>query len=178
MLSHWFDPRSIHLSLSLLRSRPQISRDGGVSVQAHSHMLSPSSALNRVLGLLHAGYLWAGTCSCSLPRISMLFGLDTLFCLASLAPTRNLFSQGQILSTCEKNLQLLWCRISSLVRTSSLSRFRSGFLFLLSSWTQAGLPSLPLLLELKRKGLQAHLYMVSTVTKRCVLFKSQDMGSL
>ena len=116
MLSHWFDPRSIHLSLCLLRSRPQTSRDGGVSVQAHSHMSSLSSVLNCVLGLLHSGYLWAGTCSCSLPRISTLFGLDTLFCLASSAPTRNLFSQGQILSTCEKILQLLWCRVSSLVR--------------------------------------------------------------
>ena len=52
MLSHCFDPWSIHLSLCLLRSMPQTSRDGGVSVQAHSHMSSPSSVLNRVLGLL------------------------------------------------------------------------------------------------------------------------------
>jgi len=52
MLSHCLEPWSIYLSLCLLRSMPQTSRDGGMSVQAHSHMSRPSSVLNHVLGLL------------------------------------------------------------------------------------------------------------------------------
>ena len=85
MLSHCFDPWSIHISLCLLRSRPQISRDGGVSVQAHSHRSSPSSVLKCVLGLL----LTLATCGLKpAPALCLTFlrCLDLILCFVWLPP--------------------------------------------------------------------------------------------
>lgn len=147
----------------------------GTGDQAHSHLSSPSSAVSHFLGLLLTPAACALEPALALRSpiciFALSFALVTLFCLVPSALTIMLFSLP-VMKTSSSSGGEASCSVRLALRACS-GAASSSFL----SWTQAGLPPLPLLVELKRKDLQAHVYMLSSVSRRCVLFKSQDNGS-
>lgn len=178
MLRHCFDPSSIHLSLCLLRSRPQTSRDGGVSVQAHSHRSSLAQ-------------FWNVSLAC--------FSLTTTYRLKPAPALCLAFLSCLDLILCFVWLPQLWLETFSLKDRSyppvektsssyggnilfsqacSLSRFGSCFLFLFSSWTLAG-PSHPCLSSWNwRERACRHIYTwgAPSLTRRCIFIQESRHG--